>query len=146
MTGGRRACVFCAGDGGDLVWRDARLRVILADEADYPGLARVVWATHVVEMTDLDMADREHLMSVVWRVEAAQREALAPDKINLASFGNMTPHLHWHVIPRWRDDRHFPEPIWGRPAAGRDAEVAARAEAVRAALPAYRAALLHLLG
>ena len=38
-----------------------------------------------------------------------------PDKINLASLGNMVPHLHWHVIPRFRDDRHFPEPIWGAP-------------------------------
>ncbi len=140
------ACAFCAGDGGELVWRDARLRVILPDEADYPGFTRVVWAAHVVEMTELDPADREHLMSVVWRVEAAQRETLAPDKVNLASFGNVTPHLHWHVIPRWRDDRHFPEPVWGQPAFGRDAVVAARARTVRAVLPAYRAALLRVLG
>jgi diadenosine tetraphosphate (Ap4A) HIT family hydrolase len=26
----------------------------------------------------------------------------------------MVPHVHWHVIPRWHDDRHFPEPVWGR--------------------------------
>lgn len=140
------ACAFCAGDGGELVWRDARLRVILPDEADYPGFTRVVWAAHVVEMTELDPADRDHLMSVVWRVEAAQREALGPDKINLASFGNVTPHLHWHVIPRWRDDRHFPEPVWGQPASGRDPAVAARARTVSVALPAYRAALLRVLG
>ena len=139
------ACVFCAGDGGELVWRDARLRVILPDEADYPGFTRVVWGEHVVEMSDLGATDREHLMSVVWLVEAAQREALAPDKINLASFGNMTPHLHWHVIPRWRDDLHFPDPVWGRPATGRDAAVAARRLAVQAALHAYRAALLRRL-
>ena len=35
-------------------------------------------------------------------------------QINLAAFGNMVPHLHWHIIPRWRDDKHFPEPIWGK--------------------------------
>jgi diadenosine tetraphosphate (Ap4A) HIT family hydrolase len=35
-----------------------------------------------------------------------------PDKINLACLGNVVPHLHWHVIPRWRDDSHFPAPIW----------------------------------
>jgi len=24
----------------------------------------------------------------------------------------MTPHLHWHVIPRYTDDAHFPSPVW----------------------------------
>jgi diadenosine tetraphosphate (Ap4A) HIT family hydrolase len=49
----------------------------------------------------------------VFAVEDAQRAVLNPLKINLASFGNMTPHLHWHVIPRWADDAHFPQPVWG---------------------------------
>jgi diadenosine tetraphosphate (Ap4A) HIT family hydrolase len=40
---------------------------------------------------------------------------MRPDKINLASLGNMTPHLHWHVIPRHAGDRHFPRPIWAEP-------------------------------
>jgi diadenosine tetraphosphate (Ap4A) HIT family hydrolase len=37
-----------------------------------------------------------------------------PDKINLASLGNVVPHLHWHIIPRWLDDSYFPLPIWGQ--------------------------------
>ena len=53
-------------------------------------------------------------MTVVFIVEQAIRELFKPDKINLASFGNMVPHVHWHIIPRWQDDRHFPEPIWGK--------------------------------
>jgi diadenosine tetraphosphate (Ap4A) HIT family hydrolase len=52
------------------------------------------------------------LMRVVFATEAAVRQGLKPDKINLASLGNLTPHLHWHVIPRFIDDRHFPQPIW----------------------------------
>jgi diadenosine tetraphosphate (Ap4A) HIT family hydrolase len=39
---------------------------------------------------------------------------LQPDKINLASLGNVVPHLHWHVIPRFADDPHFPNPVWGQ--------------------------------
>jgi diadenosine tetraphosphate (Ap4A) HIT family hydrolase len=35
-----------------------------------------------------------------------------PDKVNLASLGNVVPHLHWHVVPRWTDDSHYPAPIW----------------------------------
>jgi diadenosine tetraphosphate (Ap4A) HIT family hydrolase len=68
-------------------------------------------------MTDLAAADQRHFMHVVLAVERALRLALNPDKVNLASLGNMTPHLHWHVIPRFRDDRHFPNPVWGQVAA-----------------------------
>ena len=54
-------------------------------------------------------------MRVVFELEAGLRELLQPDKINLASLGNAVPHLHWHVIPRFRGDPHFPSPIWGAP-------------------------------
>jgi diadenosine tetraphosphate (Ap4A) HIT family hydrolase len=53
------------------------------------------------------------MMEVVFATEAAVRDVVQPDKINLASLGNMVPHVHWHVIPRFADDRHFPNPIWG---------------------------------
>lgn len=38
---------------------------------------------------------------------------MQPRKINLAALGNMVPHLHWHVIPRFADDRHFPSGMGG---------------------------------
>lgn len=106
-------CELCARDGGELLWRDGDLRVVLVDDADYPGFVRVIWNAHVAEMSELSSAQRLRIMDVVNVVESAQRAALAPAKINLASFGNMVPHLHWHVIPRWRDDAHFPQPVWG---------------------------------
>lgn len=109
MTSG---CVFCDGEGGVRLWRDERCRVVLADEP-FPGFCRVIWNAHVAEMTDLARSDRAHLMDVVFAVEAALRERLAPAKVNLASLGNLVPHVHWHVIPRYRDDSHFPQPVWG---------------------------------
>ena len=139
-------CQLCDSAGGDVVWRDDRLRVVLPDEPDYPGFTRVIWRVHASEMTDLEVSERESLMRAVWIVEGAQRSVLAPDKINLASLGNVVPHLHWHVIPRWRDDRHFPQPVWGAAAQRDEAEVAARRLAVRALLPAYREALAAALG
>ena len=66
------------------------------------------------EMTDLSAPERARLMDAVFAAEAALREVLAPDKINLASLGNVVAHIHWHVIPRYRDDPHFPDPIWAR--------------------------------
>lgn len=107
-------CVFCDTDGGEVLWRDARLRVIAPDEQDHPGFLRVVWYEHVAEMTDLSAGDRERLMVAVFAAESAMRELLAPHKVNVASLGNVVPHLHWHVIPRFTDDPHFPNPVWGQ--------------------------------
>ncbi|MFZ5555647.1 MAG: HIT family protein [Pseudomonadota bacterium] len=106
------ACELCDLPGGEPVWQAADFRVVLVDDADYPGFCRVIWNAHVREMTDLAPGQRAALMAAVFAAEQAVREVLAPDKINLASLGNQTPHLHWHVIPRWTSDRHFPAPIW----------------------------------
>ena len=107
------SCVLCETPSSPLLFEDARLRVILVDdEPDYPGFCRVLWKAHVREMTDLAAADRAHLFDWVLRVEAALRAELNPDKINLASLGNVVLHLHWHVIPRFADDAHFPAPVW----------------------------------
>ena len=124
-------CELCQQDGGELLFRDDKLRVILVADADYPAFCRVIWHDHVKEMTDLPVPDRAHIMDVVWRTEQALRDVLDPDKINLASFGNMVPHLHWHVIPRFADDKHFPQPLWG----------SAQREGVAHALPGLAATL-----
>lgn len=36
-----------------------------------------------------------------------------PIKINIASFGNMLPRVHWHIMARFEEDSYFPEPMWG---------------------------------
>jgi diadenosine tetraphosphate (Ap4A) HIT family hydrolase len=98
-----------------VLWQDDLCRVVRVDEPDYPGFCRVILKRHAREMTDLDEAERAALMKVVFAVESAAREAMHPHKMNIASLGNMVPHVHWHVIPRFEDDRHFPGPIWAVP-------------------------------
>ena len=101
-----------------MLWRDGLcriVRVVSAEFADYPGFLRVILDRHVSEMTDLSTAQRERLMGVVFACEQVLRDLFRPDKVNLASLGNVVPHLHWHIIARNRDDRHFPDPIWAAP-------------------------------
>jgi diadenosine tetraphosphate (Ap4A) HIT family hydrolase len=116
-------CELCRQDGGAVLWRDDFCRVVAVDDSDYPGFCRVILGRHAGEMTDLAPHERHRLMRVVFEVESALRDLLRPEKVNLASLGNMVPHLHWHVIPRFRDDRHFPAPVWAaaarRPSAPR---------------------------
>lgn len=137
------ACPLCATRGGVLLTDDGRCRVILVegDEAGaFPGYCRVIWHSHVREMSDLTLADQRHVLDVVLALERALRKVMVPDKVNLAALGNMTPHLHWHVIPRWQDDSHFPDAIWA--AARREVPMRARPQ-VSVLQSALRAELLR---
>lgn len=97
---------------GELIWRGDDCRIMMVNDPDLPGFCRVIWNHHVQEMTDLTYGEREHLMTLVYAVEDAIRQVMCPDKINLAALGNMVPHIHWHVIPRYKDDAFFPGAVW----------------------------------
>jgi len=120
-----------------------RWRVVRVADASFPAFYRVIWNAHVAEFTDLTQDERAECMDVVARVERVLRERLAPTKINLASLGNMTPHLHWHVIARFDWDSHFPHPVWASAQRTVEPEAVARLAvplaqldlAIRAALP-----------
>ena len=133
------ACELCQSEGGETLWHDDFCRVVLVADPDYPGFCRVILNRHVSEMTDLETGARARLMRVVFATEAAVRRVMRPDKINLASLGNMVPHLHWHVIPRYADDRHFPNSVWGEPQRASAARETPR-EAIAAALQELLAA------
>ncbi len=105
-------CELCQSTGGELIHQGELVRVVLVDDANYPGFCRIIWRDHVKEITDLNELDRMLMMDVMWQVEQVVRDVMQPEKINLASLGNMVPHLHWHVIPRYSDDAHFPAPVW----------------------------------
>jgi diadenosine tetraphosphate (Ap4A) HIT family hydrolase len=132
------ACPLCDADGGRLVLRTPKFRLIHAQEAGFPGFYRLVWNGHVAEFSDLAAADRALCMEAVATVEQAMREHLAPTKMNLATLGNMVAHLHWHLIARYEWDTHFPAPVW---AAGVREPDAAQLAAVEARLPALEQAL-----
>ena len=106
-------CALCQPSSNPILWQDDFCRVVLLNDADYPAYCRVELLAHVKEMTDLAPQKRARMMKTVFAVETAIREIFNPDKINLASLGNKTPHIHWHVIPRFENDKHFPNSHWG---------------------------------
>ena len=109
-------CPICTAQHEEILLQTPNLRVIAVhNEPNAPAFCRVIWQHHVAEMSDLQPAERAELMEMVYKVEAAMRQVLQPEKINLASLGNVVPHLHWHVIARFKDDACFPAPIWAAP-------------------------------
>ncbi len=131
-------CVLCQEPGGQPIWQGENLRLIRADEAGFPAFYRIVWNAHVAEFSDLSAAQRQHCMEAVALVEQVLRQQLQPTKINLATLGNVVPHLHWHIIARYDWDSHFPAPVW---AAAQRPSPAAQESAVRERLPVLEADL-----
>lgn len=134
-------CPLCQPQAEHLLWADDRLRIIhVPDEPGLPAWFRLIWQGHVKEMSDLAGEDRLHVWAVLHLLEQGMRRFFSPDKINLASFGNQVPHLHWHLIGRWASDPQFPGSAWSpvQRAAGSAAQQAVAAQ-VAAALPGFRA-------
>ncbi len=138
-------CPLCTDDAGHVVWRQPELRIVRvtgADADEFPGFYRVIWHAHVVEWTDLTDSEQARCLRALNATERAVRGQLQPTKVNLASLGNVVPHLHWHVVARFDGDSRFPSPIWAPAQRHTPAE---RLDAVRARLPACDAAIVRAM-
>ncbi len=106
-------CPLCTINNENIIFSNELFRVILVDDKLYPGFIRLILNQHYTEMTDLSQKDAHMVLEALLIIERQIRYILKPDKINLASLGNVVPHLHWHIIPRYTNDAHYPNPIWG---------------------------------
>jgi diadenosine tetraphosphate (Ap4A) HIT family hydrolase len=107
-------CLLCCSNNNEqVIFTNDLFRVIYVADKFYLGYIRLILNQHIVEMSDLDEHTAHRVFSAILVIERVMRNILNPDKINLASMGNIVPHLHWHIIARYKTDRHFPNPIWG---------------------------------
>lgn len=65
------------------------------------------------EMSEVPYEVRQEIYELLDIIEKEMLEYYKPDKINIASFGNYVPHVHWHIMARFKEDSYFPEPMWG---------------------------------
>lgn len=124
------SCVLCDSDGGLVVARTPQFRVVRVVDGEeaqrFPAFYRLIWNAHVAEFSDLSDTDRHACMDAVTEIERVLKGLLAPTKVNLATLGNVVPHLHWHVIARFDWDSHFPAPVWAAAQREAPADAAAR--------------------
>lgn len=81
-------------------------------ESEVPWL-KIFTKTPKKEFSDCSRAEKEAIWHALDVIERMMLSYYAPEKINIASFGNMLPHVHWHIMARFKEDSHFPEPMWG---------------------------------
>lgn len=106
-------CQLCSTLDQSIVYSNNIFRVVLVSDIYYPGFVRLIMNDHYKEMSDLPDCMVSDVFSALIKIEKAILRIFVPDKINLASLGNVVPHVHWHIIPRYINDRHYPNPIWG---------------------------------
>lgn len=85
---------------------------ILKEESSIPWV-KIFTQKPYKELSDCDPITQEKVLRAMLMIEKAMIEYYQPTKVNIAMFGNYVPHLHIHVMARFRNDSHFPEPMWG---------------------------------
>jgi len=65
------------------------------------------------EMTDCSQQTKQQIWQLLDLIELEMLDYYQPEKINIASFANYVPQVHWHIMARFKEDSFFPEPMWG---------------------------------
>jgi len=65
------------------------------------------------EMSEVPKEIRVEIYTLLHLIEEEMIVYYNPIKINIASFGNYMPHVHWHIMARFAEDSFYPEPMWG---------------------------------
>ncbi|MBS4067873.1 MAG: HIT family protein [Sulfurimonas sp.] len=65
------------------------------------------------ELGDMPKDLRSKLWKIYDIIEYEMKKYYNPTKINMASFANMLPRVHIHVMARFENDSHFPNSMWG---------------------------------
>lgn len=110
--------------------------VLLMRDANYPWCILVPDREDITEIHHLNETDQLQLMHESVRLSHALESVFSPDKLNIASLGNVVPQCHVHHVVRYHSDVAWPGPVWGRvPAREYSAEALAEvAGAVKQAL------------
>ncbi len=106
-------CPFCNPRREDVVHEDGLIRIVLDSYPAGRGHLLVVPKRHVERWDELTWEEKAALIRGVEMAMKALKEALKPDGFNVGmnlgeAAGQTVPHLHVHVIPRWRGDCRKP--------------------------------------
>ncbi|HIF88454.1 MAG TPA: HIT family protein [Candidatus Thioglobus sp.] len=94
-----------------IIFSNESIRVEVED-AEIPWLT-VFCQRGVKEFFQCSAEEKIEIFRVIDIIERQMDSYFSPDKINIASFGNMLPQVHWHVMARFAGDSYFPQPMWG---------------------------------
>ena len=83
------------------------------EKSEIPWL-KIFTIENFKEFSDCDLKTKQEIWKYLDIIEKGMIEYFNPEKINIASFGNYVPHVHFHIMARFKEDSYFPEPMWGK--------------------------------
>jgi diadenosine tetraphosphate (Ap4A) HIT family hydrolase len=102
-----------ANEHWDLVAQLAASSLYLAVNQAYRGQCLLILdIRHATRPEELSKEEWGTFCADLYAAETAIAKAVQPDHVNVAALGNVIPHLHWHIIPRYRSDPRWGAPIW----------------------------------
>ena len=94
------------------IWSNDSIRIEV-EESEIPWL-KIFTVDSYREMSSVPQNIKIEIYALLDLIELEMLEYYEPIKINIASFGNYLPHVHWHIMARFEKDSYFPEPMWGK--------------------------------
>lgn len=89
-------------------------QLLMMNDSQYPWFILVPRRPDMSEIHQLSESDRQSLLTESCLLAQKLEEIYQPDKLNIAAIGNLVPQLHLHHVVRYRNDKTWPAPIWGK--------------------------------
>src|SRR4051812_27863668 len=96
----------------ELVWEFEHSVVLLGPWQYYQGYCVLIARRHATELSQLPDGERRAFLDEMCLMARVIEACFRPDKLNYELLGNLVPHLHWHLFPRWRYDPDAQKPVW----------------------------------
>lgn len=78
----------------------------------YKGRLMYVYNKHAHDITEINEDVLVEIQKEILHICKIVKQLYSPDVINIATLGNYVQHLHWHIIPRYKDDITWGKPPW----------------------------------
>ena len=111
-------------------------QLVLFKEQSHPGRVIVAYKDHISELVDITPEDRAAYFEDVARAAKAIHKVFRPDKVNYGAYGDGGCHLHFHLVPKYKDQFE-----WGTPFAMDPGRVTLRDEEYAEMISKIREAL-----
>ena len=95
-----------------LIFKNDLIKIEI-EASEIPWL-KIFTIENIKEFSQCNSQTKQEIFKYLDIIEKEMLDYFKPKKINIASFGNYVPHVHFHIMARFEEDSYFPEPMWGK--------------------------------